>query len=210
MTSIKHKERELLCKTMASFFAPPEAGAMAEFQKIGGLRYFQETIALLRGDPSLSDSIETSRRSQTFFADWAEEYGRLFSHMNGQGIPLMESSYKPWTRDPDCHLSFAREKGLLQGDSALHVSALYQQCGMELAEEFKACPDHLAVELEFLSFLYRWATDHEIRIFIGDHLDWVPLLKKELSRFHPHPAYALAMELLDLFLNREKERLRIV
>jgi len=209
MSSINLEERENLCKTIASFFSSPDAETIEEFQSMGGLTLFQEAITSLGGDCPLPYGTPPLRELQTFFADWPDEYGRLFSRLNSHGVSLVESFYKPWTRDPDCHLSFARERGLLQGDSALHVSALYQHCGMEVSEEFRDCPDHLAAELEFLSLLYERATDREIKAFIADHLDWVPMLKQELNRFHPHPAYTLTIELLDLFLNREKERLMI-
>ena len=61
--------------------------------------------------------------------------------------------------------------------------------------------------LEFLSYLYQWATDIEIKTFIEDHLDWIPLLKEELKQVHAHPFYTSTLETLDLFLNHEKERL---
>jgi TorA maturation chaperone TorD len=210
MSSIRSEERENLCKTIAAFFASPETETIKEFQKKGGLTFFQETIASLGGDLPFPDRPEVSKKLHTFFKDWPEEYERLFSGLNSPEVSLVESFYKPWTLDPGCRLSFAGKKGRLQGDPAHHVSAVYQHCGMEVFEEFKACPDHLVVEMEFLSLLYQCATDHEIRIFIRDHLDWVPVLKQELSRFHPHPAYALAVEVLDLFLKREKERLMIM
>jgi putative dimethyl sulfoxide reductase chaperone len=209
MTSINPEEKEDFCKTMAHFFSPPDIDRREEFQNVGGAGFFQKAITSLGGDHLFPEGTSFPLELQPFFADWLDEYGRLFSPWTGEGVSLIESSYKPWTLAPDCHLSFARGKGLLQGDSALHVSALYRHCGMEVAEEFRACPDHLAVELEFLSLLYERATDREIKAFIADHLDWVPLLKQELSRFNPHLAYALAIELLDRFINKEKERLMI-
>jgi putative dimethyl sulfoxide reductase chaperone len=204
MSPINREERENFCKAIAFFFSAPEAERIEEFQRMEGLTFFRETIASLGGDSPLPDGIPLPFELQTFFAVWPDEYGRLFSRLNGQGISLVESSYKPWTHDPGCHLSFAREKGLLQGDSALHVSAIYRQCGMEVAEEF-----HLSLEMEFLAFLYRWASDRQIKIFIADHLDWISLLKEKLNPFHPHPAYVLALELLNFFLDKEKKRLEI-
>jgi TorA maturation chaperone TorD len=65
------------------------------------------------------------------------------------------------------------------------------------------------MELEFLSFLFQWTTDIESNKFIEDHMDWIPLLKEELKRFHPHPFYISTLEVLDLFLNRERERLEV-
>ena len=144
---------------------------------------------------------------QIILRNLEEEYDRLFSSGAGrEKISLVESFYKPWTQDPHCPLSFATDKGLLMGDSALHLSALYQQCGLEMAEGHRAMSDHLVVELEFLSFLYRWKTDKEIKRFIEDHLDWISLLREEFGKFHCHPFYKSALEVLILFLHKEKER----
>jgi TorA maturation chaperone TorD len=87
------------------------------------------------------------------------------------------------------------------------VAAIFQKSGVEIPEPFKACPDHLVLELEFLSALYAEATDREVRQFIQDHLDWIPQLKIEMIRFQPHPFYLSAVELLDRFLNHERDRL---
>ena len=61
------------------------------------------------------------------------------------------------------------------GDSAIHLLTIFQQCGLEVAEPFKGMPDHIIIELEFLSYLYQEAGDREIKRFIEDHLDWIPL-----------------------------------
>jgi TorA maturation chaperone TorD len=86
---------------------------------------------------------------------------------------------------------------------------IYHQCGLEVSEEFKDCPDHIAMELEFLSYLYQQATDIEIKTFIEDHLDWIPLLHEEFNRLHPHRFYGSTLEVLDLFLHKERERLEV-
>jgi TorA maturation chaperone TorD len=96
------------------------------------------------------------------------------------------------------------------GDSALHLLALYAQCGLEVEREYQGMPDHLVMELEFLSILYRRATDKEIKRFIEDHLDWITLLREGFEEFHSHPFYRSALEVLLLFLRREKDRLEVV
>jgi TorA maturation chaperone TorD len=58
-----------------------------------------------------------------------------------------------------------------------------------------------------LSALYGEATDREVKQFIQDHLDWIPQMKKDLIRLHPHTFYLRAAELLDGFLAHEKNRL---
>jgi putative dimethyl sulfoxide reductase chaperone len=41
----------------------------------------------------------------------------------------------------------------VMGDSTARVAAFYNNCGLQLAEDFHELPDHFAVELEFMSFL---------------------------------------------------------
>lgn len=41
----------------------------------------------------------------------------------------------------------------VMGESTGRVSAFYGSCGLNLADDFHELPDHIAVELEFLSFL---------------------------------------------------------
>jgi TorA maturation chaperone TorD len=135
-----------------------------------------------------------------------EEYDRLFSGTGNERISLVESFYKPWTLDPHCSLPFAKEKGFLMGDSAIHLSTLFQQCKIEVAEPFKGMPDHVVIELEFLSYLYQGGGEEEVKRFIEDHLDWIPLLKEEFEKAHAHPFYISLIEMLDLFIQQEKGR----
>ena len=146
---------------------------------------------------------------EVLYRELEKEYDRIFAGPKGGSVSLVESTYKPWTQDGECHLSFAREKGLLMGDSAAHMAAIFRQSGVEVPEKFRPCPDHLALELEFLSALYGEATDREVKQFIQDHLVWVPELKRNLIPFQPHPFYLSAVELLNFFLGKERDRLEI-
>ena len=49
--------------------------------------------------------------------------------------------------------SVYREGKLLQ-DSTFEIAGLYRDAGLVLNEDFRLPPDHIAVELEFLSFLF--------------------------------------------------------
>ena len=49
--------------------------------------------------------------------------------------------------------SVYREGKLLQ-DSTFQIAGLYRDAGLVLNEDFRLPPDHIAVELEFLSFLF--------------------------------------------------------
>ena len=42
---------------------------------------------------------------------------------------------------------------VVMGESTARVAAFYSSCGMQLAADFSELPDHVAVELEFMSWL---------------------------------------------------------
>jgi TorA maturation chaperone TorD len=201
------REKEQLCELMAGLFSPPERGLIDEVRKGDVFSFLANVMKSWGGDPSLLIGLQTSGSLEDLHSELQREYHRLFSGVGEESVSLIESPYKPWTQDGECRLPFARGKGLLKADSALHMEAIFQSSGVEVPEPFRGCPDHVVLELEFLSALYAEATDREVRQFIQDHLEWIPHLKKELVRFQPHPFYLSAVELLDLFLKHERDRL---
>jgi TorA maturation chaperone TorD len=210
MMEMTNAERERFLEILVCLFSPPDR-EMAELVHQASIHsFFHPYFQIWGEDTNLLEGFLTTGGPEIIFRDLKEEYGRLFSPEAGsEKISLVESFYKPWTQDPHCPLAFATEKGLLMGDSALHLMALYEQCGLEVEGEYRGMPDHLAMELEFLSFLYQRAMDKEIRGFIEDHLDWITLLREKFKEFHSHPFYRSALEVLLLFLRKEKERLEV-
>ena len=204
-----NRERKDICLLLACLFSPPEQEIIKQIHQRTLYSFFVKYIQTWGDGKGLLRGFLMKREFENLLRDLKNEYGRLFSGLSGEGISLVESFYKPWTQDPHCSLPFASERGLLMGDSALHLLEIYRQCGLEVSEEFKGCPDHIAMELEFLSYLYQWATDIEIKTFIEDHMDWIPVLEEEFKRFHPHPFYVGTLEVLGLFLNKERERLEV-
>jgi TorA maturation chaperone TorD len=201
------REKAYLCELAAGLFSPPERGLIDEVRKADVFSFLAKAMKSWGEDPALLVGLQTSGSPEDLCVELPKEYDRLFSGREEKSVSLVESPYKAWTQDPECRLSFAREKGLLRGDSALHMAAIFQESAVEIPKVFRGCPDHLVLELEFLSALYEEATDREVGQFIQDHLDWIPRLKKEMICLQPHPFYLSAVELLDLFLSRERERL---
>ena len=197
------QEKETISRLLASLFCPPDQEMMRQIHGEAFRSFLERGVK----DSGLLKGFLTEGDPGTLLKDLGEEYSRLFSELNEESISLVESFYKPWTLDPHCTLPFASQRGFLMGDSALHLLEIYRQCGLEAADEWKGAPDHLVLELEFLSTLYRRATDREVEQFIKDHLDWIPLLKEEMDRSGPHPFYRCALEVLDLFLGQERKRL---
>ena len=195
---------------MSFLFSPPDEEMVEQAHQGRVHSFFQRYVQSCGGDSGLLKGFLMEGDPGILLKDLGNEYDRLFSRLNNESISPVESVYKPWTQDPLCSLPFASERGLLMGDSAIHLLEIYRQTGLDVAEEFKGCPDHIVLELEFLSYLYGWATDMEVRKFIGDHLDWIPLFKEELMRLHPHPFYKSLLEILDLFLTMERKRLEMM
>jgi putative dimethyl sulfoxide reductase chaperone len=205
-----HQEREYLCQVLAALFCPPGPEDAGQVQQGAVHAFFQKVVRSWNEDEILLNGFRMEGSSDAIRDELVGAHERLFSGIDGERICLVESFYKPWTKDPRCSLSFASEQGLLMGDSALHLRDVYRQCNLEVGEEFRNTPDHLCMELEFLSFLYRGATDAQIRRFIDDHLDWISSLKCELDRVCAPPFYRSLTDVLILFLDRERERLEVM
>jgi TorA maturation chaperone TorD len=211
MMEMTNAERERFSEILACLFSPPDR-EIVELVRQGSIHsIFHHFFQIWGEDVNILEGFLTERGPEIVFRGLKEEYGRLFSssEAGSERISLVESFYKPWTQDPHCPLPFATGKGLLMGDSALHLLALYKQCSLEVEGEYQGMPDHLIMELEFLSYLYRWKKDEEIKRFIEDHLDWITLLREKFKEFHSHPFYRSALEVLLLFLRKEKERLEV-
>ena len=200
-------DKALLCQLLTSLFSPPDEEMVDLVCQGAVYSFLKNHVQTLGADEGVLEGFQTDETPEVLLTLLREEYIRLFSETGKERISLVESVYKPWSQDPRCGLSFAKETGLLMGDSAVHLSRVYQECGLEVAEPLKGMPDHLIVELEFLSCLYRWAEDNNIGTFIRHHLDWIPLLIERGQAAHPLPFYGGLLEFLGLFVEAEEERL---
>lgn len=197
------EEKALFCEIISSFFLPPTV-EMAE-QISGGQYYlfFKNFLSKSNKNDKMMKGFLSEKEPNLILMELEKEYDRLFSENGKEKIFLVESYYKPWTRDSSCALPFAKEKGFFMGDSAIHLLDLFVYYGLEIDTAFQGMPDHLVVELEFLSHLYKKKEKRAITCFIRDHLDWIPLLREELKRSNPHPFYFSTLETLNLFLTLE-------
>ncbi len=201
------KGKAFLCQVLSSLFCPPDEETAEQLSQ-GHLRaFFGSYVRSWHGEVEILKGLFIESPPQLLCKDLKEEYHRLFSDTGRERVSLVESFYKPWTEDPHCPLPFAKERGFLMGDSAVHLATLFGECGIEVSGPFKGTPDHLVIELEFLSYLYEEAGDGVIRQFIEDHLDWIHLLREGLEKAHAHPFYASLVGILDLFINLETRRL---
>lgn len=70
--------------------------------------------------------------------DLQKEYTRMCYVSKPRLVPLFESVYK---------------EGKLFQDSTFQIARLYDEAGLRPGSEFKLPPDHIALELEFMSYL---------------------------------------------------------
>ena len=136
-----------------------------------------------------------------------EDYRRLFQDSTTSDLCWVESVHKVWTNDPECRLSMAKEKGYLMGDSALHMIDLYGCLGLEVSEEYVGLPDHIVLELEFLAILLETFSEEEVRIFLKDHLDWVPEMVSRARNYQPSAFYRSVFEALGTFIELERKEM---
>ncbi len=109
-------------------------------------------------------------------------------------IKAIESVHKPWTIDESCEMPFAKDEGFIMGDWAHHMLHLYNMFGFELPDKFSYCPDHLLLELEFMSLLVETVNLKQQQQFIKQHLDWLEKLLSKAKEKNVAKIY------LDLFL----------
>jgi TorA maturation chaperone TorD len=200
-----NREKEYFCALAASLLAPPDEETVGQLKQGTIQSLLEENIREWGGDPGLLAELSAEKNAEGDLSALQREYERLFANFPGQKISLVESTYKPWTGDSGCALAFAGNRGLLMGDCALHMGEMFRQLSLEVPGEFRSTPDHLVLELEFLSLLYRSATQEQVQRFIKDHLDWVPDLKERVDQADPHPFYRNAIELVNLFLSQERK-----
>jgi TorA maturation chaperone TorD len=204
---VPDKGKAFLCQVLSSLFCSPDQGTVEQVSQGHFYGFFKNVVQSWRGEIEIAKGFLTQHPPQILLQELKDEYDRLFSDTGNERISLVESFYKPWTQDPHCSLPFAKEKRFLMGDSAVHLSTILRQCEIEVSGPFKGMPDHIVIELEFLSYLYQEAGDREIKRFIEDHLDWIHFLREGFERVHAHPFYISLIEVLDLFVDLEKKRL---
>jgi TorA maturation chaperone TorD len=100
--------------------------------------------------------------------DLLEDYTGLFEAMHTPFAPPAESPYKPWYGD--------RDGGLLDGPPASNMAARLEHIGAEVPPEYP--PDHIAVLLEYGSYLLESGSVDAYRAFVSEHLDWIPAFRR--------------------------------
>jgi TorA maturation chaperone TorD len=198
-------EKERFCSLAAALLARPDAALMKDLQQDGLRTWLGIFTRRWSGERDILAAILPGQNRGELLRALQEEYGRLFDDQGEKRVSLVESTYKPWTKDKSCAMVFAASNGLVMGDSAVHMLDVYNELSLKIPEKFRSTPDHLVLELEFLSLLYRSGEQELIKRFVEDHLDWIQGLKDELANADAHPFYRKAVDLIGLFLEQEKK-----
>lgn len=150
------------------------------------------------------------------YQSWAEQAGGLedltrryhecfFYPGEGRIVPV-ESVYRQWTFDNTAEVPFAKEKGYLMSDAALHMKAIYQEFGLSIPREYDAMPDHLCLELEFAAFLLEQSDPEWYRVFLAEHLDWVDELAEDAAKKDADDFYRDVLTVVKEYVSWERRQ----
>ena len=138
----------------------------------------------------------------------AEQRIAFYEAFEGRRLLPIESIYRQWTFDESAEVPFAKEKGYLMSDSALHMLELYRQYDMELPAEFQSKPDHLCLELEFMSFLVAHGNEKMQRLYLAEHLDWLDAFHRDAIDKGITGFYASLVALVREFVSNDRNFLK--
>jgi len=133
------------------------------------------------------------------------DYRRSFLYPVVNRVLPVESIYRQWTLDHTCEMPFAKDKGYLMSDFALHMQALYTQYQLGIPEEYSSMPDHLSLELEFCAFLVENEGRERQTVFIKEHLNWVDELYQDAIKQDIPLFYRQVIQMIVAFLQYEMQ-----
>lgn len=128
--------REDIYRLLAACYYPPTAALLEELS-CTGLAEMLNSVA--------PDAVEPATQMASYCSvampeEQLVEYSRLFLGP----FKLVAPPYGSVWLD---------ESKVVMGASTVRVAAFYDNCGLRLADDFTELPDHIAVELEFMSYL---------------------------------------------------------
>lgn len=200
---------------LALAFRYPKKCGLEELKDAESLCILDEITGLYWGSPELSANINKFKSliaSIESPEDLQVEYSRLFVGPFHLPAPPYESVYRE------------ESKGWLMGDSTIAVLQKYTDAGISVSEDFKDLPDHIMVELEFMSYLcekeyWCWleknrdgGVKHYLEKqgeFLERHLNtWVPLFSKNIIEAGGHDLYMTSALLLNDFISLDMNRVK--
>lgn len=194
-----------------------------------------KTIDLLRGR-TIRSLAAMFRQPSLWKEGEPDEFEQILAQLGDSwrsaGEPLIEEWKRSVDEPGECEVEFARlflgpfdirvpsyassylePEGQLMGEVASSVLELYFRAGLQLGEDVREMPDHVAVELDFIQYLMQAEGDltaaewEEIRtVFWSQHFAlWFPRFLARINSESKHKFYRC---LADFLLFSLKEPLR--
>ena len=163
------------------------------------VEFYRLFSSLFSGEPSPEELIEIKEMFQMKFdetpGETAHEFRHLFKEPDGHLLPY-ESLY----RYP------LGERPRLWGRVTGEVQEAYRSAGIMIDTEVALIPDHLSVELLFMSYLIEAGKTNDQKRFLGEHLvKWVPDYCEEILKHAKTVFYREVAELLREFVLSDYE-----
>jgi TorA maturation chaperone TorD len=168
---------------------------------------FGDTIVTKLGDlTGLGPSAELQEQLR-------QEFMGLFKVPGDRYVAAYESVYRD-SRD----VGGEKVNGLLMGQSALDVQKWYQLAAVEIADDYKDLPDHIALELNYLALLCvkeqdfaKAGNDTKLtrvwemeRDFLAGHVVcWVDQLRDRIRAKSEHPYFQAIADMTVEFTHRD-------
>jgi DMSO reductase family type II enzyme chaperone len=199
--------RSRVYRFLGTAFLPPEerlTGYLVEAQETAGYLPYDEASLHVAIEEMASTLENTSREGLR------TTYRRIFGHTISEECPLYETQYGGG------HIF---QQTQILGD----IAGFYRAFGLEVSDETKERPDHLSIELEFMSTLthkeaHALAQGWEERVgmcreaqvtFIDEHIGrWVPLFAKRLGE-RVDGFYRALAGVISIFIDLETRFLQV-
>ena len=193
-----------------AFTNPPSP---KEAQRLSSTEFLDEAITLF--SEAMAAALKQCAASVEDSHEWEgqarEEFMRLFKIPGAQYVMPYESVYRD-----NREIEGKRITGLLMGQSSVDVQKWYRLAALEISEEFKDLPDHIALELNYLAHLcmkegeFAQADDgarltralEMERDFLAGHVvEWLGPLRDRILEKSRHPYFCAVAELAVDFTN---------
>jgi putative dimethyl sulfoxide reductase chaperone len=178
---------------IADIYKYPDIEIWEDISSFGLFKKLKEYEAIITGVESLLEITELPKGLKDLQEIYSESLG-------GKVLPV-ESVYKEWTADQTCHLPFARSKGYLFGDSALHINYILEKFDIEIPEDYRNMPDHISILLELFGYFISNGNKDLAVQFLDDHFDWLSDFEEELSKQSGNQFYLQVTRYLEYILD---------
>lgn len=144
---INLQARAALFNLMAQTFNYPDQMLVEKLVSGEFTATLNEWLGVLQPESAWTDRISVVEKKYTasgqntadLLLELEKDYTRLFFSSKPRLVYLFESVYK---------------EGKLLQESTFEIARLYYDAGLNLVDDFKLPPDHIAVEFEFMAYLY--------------------------------------------------------